>query len=165
MHVDRPRAIDVVAQQTVGSRCKRNADEHTENAKRSPADGNRCKHPDSRQLDGRTDNVRIDKVALELLQHDDKDEEYERLDPSVRDFEPKMALVGGADGLDFYRAIVKNFSSALKPGGFLCFEFGMGQHDAVREILEQHRYNVLQMREDTGNIIRAVLAQYKGEET
>ena len=92
------------------------------------------------------------------------DEEYERLDPSVRDFEPKIALVGGLDGLDFYRAIVKNFSSALKPGGFLCFEFGMGQHDAVREILEQHRYTVLQMREDTGNIIRAVLAQYKGEE-
>ena len=92
------------------------------------------------------------------------DEEYERLDPSVRDFEPKMALVGGPDGLDFYRAIVKNFSPALKPGGYLCFEFGMGQHDAVREILEQHRYTVLQMREDTGNIIRAVLAQYKGEE-
>lgn len=90
--------------------------------------------------------------------------EWEALDPSVRDFEPRMALVGGADGLDFYRAILQNFTPALKPGGYICFEFGMGQHEAVQAILEQHGYTVLQMRRDTGDIIRAVLAQYKRED-
>lgn len=90
--------------------------------------------------------------------------EWEALDPSVREFEPRMALVGGRDGLDFYRAILENFTPALKPGGYICFEFGMGQHEAVQEILEQHGYTVLQMRRDTGDIIRAVLAQYKRED-
>ena len=90
--------------------------------------------------------------------------EWEALDPSVREFEPRMALVGGADGLDFYRAILDNFTPALKPGGYICFEFGMGQHEPVQAILEQHGYTVLQMRKDTGDIIRAVLAQYKRED-
>ena len=90
--------------------------------------------------------------------------EWEALDSSVRDFEPRLALVGGKDGLDFYRAILDNFTPALKPGGYICFEFGMGQHDAVQAILEQHGYTVLQMRRDTGDIIRAVLAQYKRED-
>lgn len=90
--------------------------------------------------------------------------EWEALDSSVRDFEPRLALVGGEDGLDFYRAILDNFTPALKPGGYICFEFGMGQHDAVQAILEQHGYTVLQMRRDTGDIIRAVLAQYKRED-
>lgn len=90
--------------------------------------------------------------------------EWEALDSSVRDFEPRLALVGGEDGLDFYRAILDNFTPALKPSGYICFEFGMGQHDAVQAILEQHGYTVLQMRRDTGDIIRAVLAQYKRED-
>ena len=89
--------------------------------------------------------------------------EWEQLDPSVRDFEPRMALDGGEDGLDFYRAIVENFTGALKPGGYLCLEFGMGQHEAVQEILRAHGYRVLQLRRDTGDIIRAVLAQYTRE--
>ena len=90
--------------------------------------------------------------------------EWEALDPSVRDFEPRMALVGGKDGLDFYRAILQNFTPALKPGGYICFEFGMGQHEAVQALLEEHGYQVLQMRRDTGDIIRAVLAQYMRED-
>ncbi len=89
--------------------------------------------------------------------------EWEQLDPSVRDFEPRMALDGGEDGLEFYRAIVENFTGALKPGGYLCLEFGMGQHEAVQEILRAHGYRVLQLRRDTGDIIRAVLAQYTRE--
>ncbi len=88
--------------------------------------------------------------------------EYERLDPSVRDYEPRMALDGGADGLDFYRAIVKNFTSELKPGGFLCFEFGLGQQEAVCAILEQGGYEVCQLRDDNQGITRAVIAQHTG---
>lgn len=86
--------------------------------------------------------------------------EYESLEPSVRDYEPRMALDGGDDGLDFYRAIVENFTTALKPGGFLCFEFGLGQQEAVCGILEQGGYEVCRLRDDNQGITRAVIAQY-----
>ena len=90
--------------------------------------------------------------------------EMEELEPSVKNFEPHMALDGGEDGLDFYRAILENFSPALKPGGYVCFEFGMGQEDAVCQILRSHGYQVLQLREDARGVTRAVLAQSEREE-
>ncbi len=86
--------------------------------------------------------------------------EFERLDPSVRDFEPRLALDGGADGLDFYRAIVQNFTDAIRPGGFLALEFGMGQADAVCAILERADYEIVELREDNSGITRAVLARH-----
>ena len=88
-------------------------------------------------------------------------DEMEKLECSVRDYEPHMALYGGEDGLDFYRSIAVNYAAALKPGGFLCREFGMGQEDAVCWILEANDYEVLELRKDTGGIIRAVLAKKK----
>lgn len=87
--------------------------------------------------------------------------EMEALQPSVREYEPHMALDGGEDGLDFYRAIVKNFTAALKPGGFLCFEFGMGQDAQVGRILEEHNYEIRQWKQDNNEITRAVMAQLK----
>ena len=90
--------------------------------------------------------------------------EMEQLDRSVRDYEPRLALWGGDDGLDFYRAIIQNFTPALRAGGWLCLEFGMGQHDAVCELLRQGGYTIEELRRDNSDIIRAVLAQNKGEE-
>lgn len=90
--------------------------------------------------------------------------EMETLEPSVKDYEPHMALDGGEDGLDFYRAILQNFTPALKPGGYVCFEFGMGQQDAVCAILESHDFQVIQLREDARGVVRAVMAQSKREE-
>lgn len=88
-------------------------------------------------------------------------QEMLELQRSVRDYEPHLALFGGEDGLDFYRAIVVNYTAALKPDGFLCFEFGQGQEDAVCWILEAYDYEVLALRKDTGGITRAVLARKK----
>ena len=90
--------------------------------------------------------------------------EMEELPVSVKDYEPHLALFGGEDGLDFYRAIVKNYTKALKPGGFLCFEFGMGQGDDVCKILEQGGFTVLDRVKDDNDIERAVLAQYGRKE-
>lgn len=90
--------------------------------------------------------------------------EMETLDTSVKDFEPHLALFGGEDGLDFYRSISDLYRSALKPGGFLCFEFGMGQGDAVCDILQNNRYTILERTRDNHNIERAVLAQYGRKE-
>lgn len=85
--------------------------------------------------------------------------EMEELDKSVRDYEPALALYGGEDGLDYYRAILENFSSALRPGGTLCLEFGWRQAQAVGELLRQARYQDLLFVKDSGNIVRAVSAK------
>ncbi len=90
-------------------------------------------------------------------------EEMKQLPRSVDAFEPHLALYGGEDGLDFYRAILVNFTPALKPGGCVCFEFGMGQGDAVCRLLEENDYTVLERKRDYNDRERAVLAQYSGK--
>lgn len=90
--------------------------------------------------------------------------EMEELPSSVRDYEPSMALYGGEDGLDFYRSIADHFTRALRPGGYLCLEFGMGQGDAVCGILEEHGYSILERAKDFNERERAVLAQYGRKE-
>lgn len=85
--------------------------------------------------------------------------EMETLEPSVRNFEPHLALDGGADGLDFYRAILDNFTPALQKGGVICFEHGIHQEDAVAALLEEHDYTILEIKRDNQYIIRAVAAQ------
>jgi len=86
-------------------------------------------------------------------------EEMRQLDVSVREYEPHLALFGGEDGLDFYRAICRNYRDALKPNGYLCFEFGLGQDQAVGEILKVNGFGELRFRRDFSNIIRAVIAR------
>ena len=90
--------------------------------------------------------------------------EMQELPVSVKDYEPHLALYGGEDGLDFYRAIAENFAPALKPGGFLCFEFGMGQGDDVCRILRDNGYIILERTRDYNDRERAVLAQYGRKE-
>lgn len=90
--------------------------------------------------------------------------EMGELDHSVKDFEPHLALHGGNDGLDFYRSIAKNYSDALKPGGYLCFEFGMGQGDDVCAILKQNGYTILERSRDYNGVERAVIAQFGRKE-
>ena len=90
--------------------------------------------------------------------------EMEELPSSVKNYEPHMALYGGRDGLDFYRAITEGYCSVLKPGGFLCYEFGMGQGDAVCAILEENGFTVLERTLDYNDRERAVLAQYGRKE-
>jgi len=90
--------------------------------------------------------------------------EMRELPASVAEYEPHMALYGGEDGLDFYRAIAENYTCALKPGGFLCLEFGMGQGDDVCRILEEHGYTILERTRDYNDRERAVLARYGRKE-
>jgi release factor glutamine methyltransferase len=92
------------------------------------------------------------------------DAEMKELPGSVKNFEPHLALRGGEDGLDFYRAIAKNYAAALKPGGYLCFEFGMGQGDDVCRILEDNGYTILERTRDYNDRERAVIAQYGRKE-
>ena len=78
------------------------------------------------------------------------------LDASVRDYEPRMALDGGEDGLDYYRAIAPKWKAALRLGGALLFEVGLGQAPAVEDILAQNGYQDIQSAQDTQGIWRVV---------
>ena len=90
--------------------------------------------------------------------------DMEALPRSVAAFEPHMALYGGQDGLDFYRDITHLYRGVLKPGGFLCYEFGEDQADAVCAILEENGFTVLERKRDFNDRERAVLAQYGRKE-
>ena len=58
----------------------------------------------------------------------------------------------------------KNYAKALKPGGYLCFEFDMGQGDDVCAILEANGYTVLERTKDYNDRERAVIARYDRKE-
>ncbi len=78
------------------------------------------------------------------------------LDRSVRDYEPRMALDGGPDGLAFYRAVADRWKAVLRPGGRMIFEVGAGQAEAVRAILEENGYENIQITLDPGGHQRVV---------
>ena len=82
--------------------------------------------------------------------------DIEGLEHSVKDFEPHMALDGGEDGLDFYRFIAAKWKTALRLGGTLIFEVGIGQAPAVEEILALNGYDDIKTTIDTGEIWRVV---------
>ena len=78
------------------------------------------------------------------------------LDISVKDYEPLMALDGGEDGLDFYRAICRGWRDVMRPGTGLFFEVGIGQADDVLRIMRQVGFGDIQVAEDPGGIPRVV---------
>ena len=82
--------------------------------------------------------------------------DIDTLDHSVKDYEPHLALDGGADGLDFYRAISEKWKTALAPGGRLYFEVGIGQADAVLRIMRTQGFGDIQVIKDRNNIPRVV---------
>jgi release factor glutamine methyltransferase len=87
--------------------------------------------------------------------------DIQNLDSSVRDFEPVGALDGGPDGLYIIRAIANNWSSLLKPSGNLVIECGIGQADAVSEIMGDCGYKDIKVHTDTGGIERVVVGTLK----
>lgn len=70
--------------------------------------------------------------------------------------EPAMALDGGTDGLDFYRAIAARWKEALLPGGRLLLELGIGEADAVMRLLRTEGFGDLELYEDTQGISRVI---------
>ena len=81
------------------------------------------------------------------------------LDSSVRDYEPLGALDGGEDGLMFYRAIVRHWTQILRPGGWLMFEVGEDQADAVMALMTEEKYTDVTALEDTAGIRRVVVGR------
>lgn len=84
------------------------------------------------------------------------------LDGSVKDYEPHLALDGGADGLDYYRAIASRWGKALRLNGSLLFEVGIGQAGDVEMIMAKNGYSDIKTYQDTGGIWRVVEGTLKG---
>lgn len=64
-------------------------------------------------------------------------DDYGRLMPDVRDYEPRLALEAGPEGLDAIRRLLLQVPSHIKPGGALCLEIGHNQGEAVARLAEQ----------------------------
>ena len=74
--------------------------------------------------------------------------------------EPKLALDGGKDGLDFYRKISDNGYKFLNRQGFLCLEIGYNQRIAVKQILEsKKRYVNIRCLRDLCENDRVIISQ------
>ncbi len=82
--------------------------------------------------------------------------DIDSLDTSVKDYEPRQALDGGGDGLDFYRAITSKWKGALRLGGRLLFEVGMGQARDVERLMEENGFEDIHSFPDTQGILRVV---------
>ena len=82
--------------------------------------------------------------------------DIETLDGSVRDYEPRMALDGGPDGLAFYRDITEKWRDSLTAGGRLYFEVGIGQAATVRAMMRAGEFEDVTVVPDTGGIDRVV---------
>ena len=85
--------------------------------------------------------------------------EIETLEPEVRDYDPRGALDGGADGLDFYRRLARQARGWLKPSGKIMLEFGEGQADSIRRIFETENWIVEAIREDYTHRQRILIAK------
>jgi release factor glutamine methyltransferase len=76
--------------------------------------------------------------------------------PDVRDFEPTLALDGGADGLDLVRRIVDAAPNHLVAGGLLAIEIGMGEADATKALFEARGFTEVRADRDYAKIERIV---------
>ncbi|HKW28739.1 MAG TPA: peptide chain release factor N(5)-glutamine methyltransferase [Verrucomicrobiae bacterium] len=85
--------------------------------------------------------------------------EIATLQPEVQDFDPRSALDGGADGLDFYRMFSMQAKPFLKPDGQLMLEFGDGQAEAVQRIFEAEKWIVEAVKEDYSHRARVLIVR------
>jgi len=83
----------------------------------------------------------------------------EGLQREVRDFEPRVALQAGVDGLDVVRRLLSEAGKFLKTGGHLLLEIGFDQHDAVRGLIDSSTWKLLDIHQDLQGIPRIVALQ------
>ncbi len=85
--------------------------------------------------------------------------EFANLMPEVARFEPRLALDGGREGLDAYRALASELPRLLAPGGLAVVELGRGQGSAVAGLFREQGLEILEVRPDLAGIARAVMAR------
>jgi len=109
---------------------------------------------------------KIEKLSLEAIISNPPyidSYDFKSLPPEVKNNEPKIALFGGIDGLDYYLKIIRKSPQYLKKNGFLAFEVGAGQARKVKElILKENNFNQdIEIIKDYLGIERVVIAYRK----
>jgi release factor glutamine methyltransferase len=85
--------------------------------------------------------------------------DIENLQDEVRLYEPRIALDGGLDGLDFYRKIAEQSQKFLKNNGDIFLEIGCNQHQDVKNIFENNNFKYIDFKKDLSGIIRILQFQ------
>ena len=88
---------------------------------------------------------------------------YAGLSPEVRDYEPRLALLGGEDGLELYRRIAREAPRHLRAGGYLAQEIGYDQAEAVAGLLHAQGFSQVQLERDYAGLDRIVWARWPGD--
>ncbi len=87
--------------------------------------------------------------------------EYENLDPSVKDYEPGLALISGEDGLSHIKRIIRDSSRILKEGGWCMVEAGYTQSTHVKALYEEAGFGDISSVKDISGIERVIKARWK----
>ena len=83
---------------------------------------------------------------------------YTKLESDVKNYEPKMALVGGVDGLKFYKKIISIASASLKKNGFLGLEMGDCHYKEIKKFLFANSFKIIDKFKLINGEIRCILA-------
>lgn len=87
--------------------------------------------------------------------------QWSSLPLDIRNYEPKRALVAGPTGLEFIFQLIQGSSRFLRPGGFLAFEFGLGQLEPILTFLRERGWEEISWEKDLAGIPRALAARFK----
>ena len=90
-----------------------------------------------------------------------RESEMADISPETK-FEPETALKALDDGLEFYKAIIKNYTKSLKVGGMIIFEFGINEAKKIAEILKASGYGNIEIKNDLNGkprVIKAIKAE------
>lgn len=123
------------------------------------------------EANARKNSVKIEFSQSDLLENLKKGRKYdiivsnppyikradlEKLDTEVKKYDPRLALDGGEDGLDFYRRIIESAKAKLNKKGWLFFEVGKGQADEVTALMQANGYESVQAVKDYNKIERVI---------
>ena len=118
-------------------------------------------------LNNRAKLVRIDLLTLHTKDKFDvifsnppylSSSDYAKLSDDVKNFEPKQALVGGFNGVLYYKKIITIAQLALKKNGYLALELGDRQYRTISKLLQDHSFRILNKYQLINNEIRCILA-------
>ena len=88
--------------------------------------------------------------------------EVETLDPEVRDHDPRLALDGGVDGLEFYRRLAAEGPAWLKPGGWMLLELGDGQAESAGALFKAQGWLIESVEKDLSDRERVLIVRRPG---
>ena len=87
--------------------------------------------------------------------------DWNDLNPSVKKYEPKSALIGGIDGTEFINLIIIKSELFLEPEGEIFLEIGFDQSSTVKDLLSSNGFNDINITNDLQNIPRVINAKYR----